>query len=151
MSMTDTPRRGRPPMQAAPIQNASAPVIQDSPRKAARKPFGAMNLKLAYSQREGFHRHWFNDTAGRVGQAQEAGYEHVIANGKPVSKVVGTAEGGGPLHALLMEIPEEWYNEDMAQQQAIIKEKEDSLKRGVSEGKEGEGQYVPKQGITISR
>jgi hypothetical protein len=28
-------------------------------------------------------------------------------------------------------------------------EKEAAMKRGVADGKEGEGQYVPKQGITI--
>jgi hypothetical protein len=130
--------------------NAPADPATDLPQRPARKPFGSMTLKLDYPQREGFHRHWFNDIPGRVGRAQEAGYEHVKdRDGKPVSRTVGTAEGGGALIAFLMEIPEEWYNQDMAAEQRIINDKEESMKRGVADGPEGEGQYVPKQGIKI--
>jgi hypothetical protein len=120
------------------------------PQRSARKPFGSMSFKLDYPQREGFHRHWFNDVPGRVSRALEAGYEHVKgSDSKNVSRNVGVAEGGGALTAFLMEIPEEWYHEDMAQEQQIINDKEAAMKRGVSDGHEGEGQYVPKQGISI--
>lgn len=132
--------------------NAPAAPATDLPQRPARKPFGSMSLKLDYPQREGFHRHWFNDIPGRVSRAQEAGYEHVKdRDGKPVSRTVGTAEGGGALTAFLMEIPEEWYQQDMAQEQRIIDDKEAAMRRGVSEGAEGEGQYVPRQGIKISQ
>src|SRR4051812_47316603 len=99
---------GRPP-------NPRAEETEAAPRvRPTRKPFGGVELKMAYPQREGFHRHWFNDVPGRVQRAQEAGYTNVTGNdGKPVSMVVGTAEGGGALVAFLMEIPEEWYKEDM--------------------------------------
>jgi hypothetical protein len=130
--------------------NATTAPATDLPQRPARKPFGSMSLKLDYPQREGFHRHWFNDIPGRIGRAQEAGYEHIKdRDGKPVSRIVGSAEGGGALTAFLMEIPEEWYRQDMAQEQQIIHDKESAMKRGVSEGQEGEGQYVPKQGISI--
>lgn len=137
-----------------PRNDAAAPVAPqaDLPQRPARKPFGSMSLKLEYPQREGFHRHWFNDIPGRVSRALEAGYEHVKGlDGAPVKRVVGSAEGGGALTAYLMEIPEEWYQQDMAQEQQIIDEKEAAMRRGVAEGKEGEGQYVPKQGISIRR
>ena len=49
----------------------------DLPQRPNRKPFGSMQLKLAHEIRPGFHGHWFNDTPGRIGRAQEAGYEHV--------------------------------------------------------------------------
>lgn len=138
---------GRPRTEA-PVPTVAA---EDNPRRAARKPFGSAEQKLAYPSREGFHRHWFNDVAGRIGRAQEAGYEHVKANGNNVSRVVGVAEGGGPLTAYLMELPEEWYKEDMAREQQQVDDKEASMQRGVADGKEGEGQYVPKQGISIRR
>jgi hypothetical protein len=154
--MTDTPidppRRGRPPMlRTEPIVSAPEVQADAGPRKSARKPFGAMTLKLAYPERKGFHRHWFNETTGRIQRAQEAGYEHVIANGKPMQKVVGTAEGGGPLNAFLMEIPQEWYDEDMAAQQREIDDKEKAIKRGELEGQDGDNRYVPAQGISIKR
>lgn len=120
----------------------------DRPNRPNRKPFGSFDLKLAYPDRQGFHRHWFNDTPGRIERAIEAGYTHVKNGEKPVSRIVGSAEGGGALHAFLMEIPEEWYKEDMAKEQALITEKEEMMMRGKGEG-EAEGQYVPKQGISI--
>lgn len=144
----NTERRGpgRPRNDA----NAPAAPATDLPQRPARKPFGSFSLKLDYPQREGFHRHWFNDIPGRVDRAKEAGYEHVKnLEGRPVSRTVGTAEGGGALTAFLMEIPEEWYQEDMAKEQQIIDDKEAAMKRGVADGPEGEGQYVPKQGIKI--
>jgi len=145
-------RRTRAYREQAATMNAPAAPATDLPQRPARKPFGSMSLKLDYPQREGFHRHWFNDIPGRVGRALEAGYEHVKGHdGKPVSRTVGTAEGGGALTAFLMEIPEEWYNQDMAQEQRVIDDKEAAMKRGVADGPEGEGQYVPKQGIKISQ
>lgn len=116
-----------------------------------RKPFGTMEQTMAYAKREGFHRHWFNDVRDRISRAQEAGYEHVTGkDGKNVQMVVGTAEGGGALHAFLMEIPQEWYDEDMRAQQKIVDEREAQIKRGDAERQAGDGRYVPSQGIKIS-
>jgi hypothetical protein len=137
---------GRPPN---PRPAEQQPQEQARPRPA-RKPFGALDQKLAYPDRLGYHRHWFNDVAGRVARAQEGGYEHVKdREGKNVTRIVGTAEGGGALNAFLMEIPEEWYQEDMAAQQSEIDAKEAIIKRGNFESKEGDGRYVPAQGISI--
>lgn len=120
------------------------------PKGAGRKPFGGVTQRLAYPQRPNYHRHWFNDVPGRIQRAEEAGYEHVLDNeGKKVSAIVGTAEGGGALHAYLMEIPQEWYDQDMAAQQAEIDKTEEAMKSGTFQGKEGDGRYVPKQGISI--
>lgn len=119
-------------------------------RRPARTPFGALDQKLAYPDRVGYHRHWFNAVAGRIDRALEAGYEHVKDNeGKNVNRVVGTAEGGGALHAFLMEIPQEWYEEDMAREQAAINEREASIKQGNTQGAEVERGYIPSQGISI--
>lgn len=133
----------------------TAPVIQPETSTAApvrtRKPFGALEQKLAYPQREGFHRHWFNDHPGRIARAIEAGYDHVKGDdGKNVCRIVGTAEGGGALNAYLMEIPEEWWRADMAEQARQVDEKENTMRRGALETQEGDGRYVPQQGIKIS-
>lgn len=135
---------GRPPKAETEV---SAPN-----RPSNRKPFGVMEQKLAYEQRSGFHRHWFNDAGNRIIRAEEAGYKHVLGKDeKPVSKVVGTAESGQPLTAFLMEIPEEWYQEDMAAQQQIVNEREDAMKRGKLDDQLGDKGYVPAQGISIKR
>lgn len=125
----------------APVESA-APVTA----RPARRPFGAHVQKLSYPPREGFHRHWFNDTPGRIQRAQEAGYTHVQStDGKNVSRVVGVAEAGGGLTAFLMEIPLDFYNEDQALKNAKRDEIDQQLKRGrigdVAPGKDGA--YLP--------
>lgn len=131
-------------------ENVAPDAISDARPRPNRKPFGALEQRLAYPQRDGFHRHWFNDIPGRVARAEEAGYSHVKdAEGKNVCRLVGTADGGAPLHAYLMEIPEEWFQEDMAEQQRIVAEKEQAMKRGELEMQPGDKRYVPGQGISI--
>ena len=150
---------GRPPKYheavtaQAPAEMPAAPVAEVStlPPRPNRKPFGALEQKLAYPSREGFHRHWFNDSPGRTARALEAGYEFVKGDdGKNVSRIVGTAEGGGPLSAYLMEIQEGWWKVDLADQQKQVNDKEDTMRRGELEMAPGENRYVPAQGIKIS-
>lgn len=147
---------GRPPKYHEVIAaEVSAPAVEAERaglgQRPARKPFGALEQKLNYPAREGFHRHWFNDAPGRVQRAQEAGYDHVKGDdGKNVSRIVGTAEGGGAMLGYLMEIPEEWYQADMAAQQEIVNAKEAAMRRGDLDKQEGDGRYVPKQGIKIN-
>jgi hypothetical protein len=145
---------GRPKYHEA--VTAQAPVVESPiealPERPVRKPFGAMEQKLNYPARPNYHRHWFNDIPGRVPRAIEAGYSHVKdKDDKNVCRVVGVAEGGGPLSAYLMEIPEEWFQEDMAVQQRDVDEKESAIKRGELEAKPGDNRYVPSQGIKITR
>ncbi len=99
-----------------------------------RKPFGSTDQKLAYPARPGYHRHWFNDEPGRIHAAEQAGYTYVNDyQGKVVSQVVGTTKGGGPQTGYLMEIPLEWYDEDMKRLQDGVNEKEKGIRRGAVE------------------
>ena len=139
----------RPPQFREPKAAAQAPQATEAgPARPNRKPFGSMQLKLAYDIRQGFHGHWFNDIPGRVDRAKEAGYEHVKdKQGNNVERIVGTAEGGGGLKAYLLEIPEEWYQADMKIEQDHVAEKEEMIRRGNLDAPE-QG-YVGQQGITI--
>lgn len=110
-------------------------------RRRNRKPFGSHSQKLAYPPRQGYHRHWFNDVPGRVERAKEAGYEHVLGDDKKsVKRPVGVKEGGGVLLAYLMEIPQQWYDDDMKAQQDLIDKQERALERGKPLETEGESQ-----------
>ncbi len=141
---------GRPPKYVTETQALPTDTVAPVRPAKIRKPFGTMEQTMAYPKREGFHRHWFNDVKDRIARAQEAGYEHVKnSEGKNVQMVVGTAEGGGPMHGFLMEIPEEWYKEDMAAQQKIVDDREATIKRGEAHRQAGDGRYIPSQGITI--
>lgn len=79
------------------------------------RPIGTMSQKLALPPKRGYHRHWFNDQAGRVADALASGWRHVRDEaGKPIKRVVGSGRDGGALLGYAMEIPETIFAEDMA-------------------------------------
>lgn len=129
--------------EVAPTLTALEPL----PARRARKPFGSHTQKLSYPKVPGMHLHWFSDKPGRIMQASEAGYDHVKRpDGSNVSLPVGVNDAGGAEMGFLMQIPEEWYQEDMAAQQVQIDQFENAIKRGQQDTSEGDGRYVPKNG-----
>lgn len=130
--------------------NAPTPNFTRRVSKETRRPFGSQSQKLAYEARAGYHRHWFNEIPGRIDDAITAGYTHVEdKDGKKVCRVVGVNQAGGSLTSYLMEIPEEWYQEDMARQQKAIDDMDDAIRRGKVEEQPGDNRYIPSQGIQI--
>lgn len=115
-------------------------------RRRERRPFGAMEQKLLWPNRPGYHRHWFNDEPGRLLRAKEAGYEPVLDDkGAPVCTVVGIGRGGHPLTAYLHEIPQEWFDEDMAAQEGVVMELKRQIERGDFQrpsGADGRARYA---------
>lgn len=136
-------------LPAATLQAVAEPQAVAADGGAAmprvRKPFGGLREKLDGTRREGFHRHWFNDTPGRIKAAKEAGYENVVDDdGKPMKQVVGVKEGGGELVAYRMEIPIHWYDEDQAAKDVRRDELDAQMRRGAHNGSPGQdGRYVP--------
>lgn len=97
--------------------------------RAFRKPLGAFSQKLALPKRPGYHRHWFNDVAGRIDEAEANGWAHVKGtDGKPISRCVGTGRDKGSLYAFAMEIPEVFWQEDQDARNQAAAEKIDALK-----------------------
>ena len=120
--------------------------------REARKPFGSHVQKLSYPERPGFHRHWFNNTPGRLESALAAGYTHVEdKEGRKVQRPVGVDDAGQVLLGFLMEIPEEWFQEDMAAQQKNVDEMVSAIRSGAVAGSPGQdGRYIPAtRGIKI--
>lgn len=120
--------------------------------KENRRPFGSQVQKLAYEARAGFHRHWFNNSPGRIDAALAAGYTAVEdKDGRKVQRIVGVNEAGDALLGFLMEIPEDWYQEDMARQQTEIDKTDSAIRQGAISGTPGvDGRYVPaSRGISI--
>lgn len=150
-------RRRLAPEDIASHEQVAPGVTADGmPRpKHKRRPFGSMEQKLQWPDREGFHRHWFNDDPGRLIRAEEAGYTKVNdEDGKPVQCVVGTARGGGPLIAYLHETPQEWFDEDMAAQEQVVMDLKRQIERGEFQkpgGADGAARYVSQSygGISI--
>ena len=131
---------------------------QERTGRKSRVPLGVSRIKLNASKREGYVRRWINDVPGRLNAAQQAGYEFVSDDplaastntGTRISQVVDKSTG---LTSYLMEIPEEFYEEDQAKKAEDLDKIDEELRRGdAAGGKVGrDGRYVPKQGIKISR
>ena len=117
-----------------------------------RQPFGALEQELAYAPRPGYRRYWFNDKPGRIRRALRAGYAHVIDpdTGDSVSRITDRVDGRGQ-SSYLMEIPIQWYQQDMAKQAAVLEQRLHDIRIGKQEAEHAEGRYIPQQGITIRR
>lgn len=97
--------------------------------RATRRPVGAFAQKLALPKRRGYHRHWFNDVAGRIDEAKANGWSHVgDAQGKPIARCVGTGRDKGAMFAFAMEIPEVFWLEDMDAKHRDAQAKVEGLK-----------------------
>lgn len=121
-----------------------------------RQPFGSYTQKLAFADRPHYHRHWFNDVDGRVLQAEAAGYDHVLEDGKPVSRVTGRLKEGGPQFSYLMEIPKVLHEEDMRDNLKRADDIEQDIRRGRAQEKDKTDQaqgknpfYIPTTGIDM--
>lgn len=148
-------RQSAPSQPAASSEGEGAESGEMRIRRQNRRPFGSNQQKLFYPQRPGFHRHWFNDEDGRIEDAKAAGYENVKEGDNPVRRVVGTAKAGGPLYGYLMEIPEEWWEEDMARNQEQVDRTEQAIGRGEmitgKSSEDGNAKFYPTaQGRSIS-
>ena len=139
------------PEPVAAAQEPAAPSVmagdvEDRPSRSERVPLGTMRLKLATEDRPGFVRRWFNEEGGRIQQAKAAGYTFVKdEKGLPRKTIVGTAKIGGGLTAYLMEVPEEYYLEDMAAKDSVARQFDKDIRRGAGPGTApgDDGRYVP--------
>ena len=128
---------------------------QAKPTRRKRVPLGAPVYKLDAPAREGYHRHWINDTPGRLAKAQQGDYTFVTDPddemnksdpGAKTSVIVGVHPDGSPMRAYLMEIPLEYYEEDQKAEQAQIDKFDAELRRGTVRGADAQDSgayYLP--------
>lgn len=142
----------------SPAREETRPETRDDAPRQRRTPLGTARQKLSYPPRPGYVRRWFNDTMNRIHDATQAGYEHVEedADGRRVklSRLVGTKEDGTPMAAYLMEIRQEFYEEDHAEKQRAVDEIDaQMMRRNDPDGVGGADQgrfYTPSDGRKMS-
>jgi len=110
-----------------------------------RVPLGTRNV-LTAPKRKGYVRRFVNDEKDRINQFEEAGYNIVhddVQVGDPnagqetqIGSITNKAVGAGT-RAVLMEIKEEWYQEDQKAKQDRISVGENDMKRKLNEKKAG--------------
>lgn len=141
-------------------------------RRPKRTPLGSLRLKMSVEGNfDGYHTHWINDVNTNLHEAQQAGYEFVERDeagqigdknltpgnqdlGSMVSRVVGTKSDGTPQHAYLMKLPQEFYEEDMAELEKRNSQIDEAIQSGTIGNQNVENSYFPnnaKSAAKISR
>lgn len=112
--------------------NVSSTKAEARPR---RKRLGQRNV-LKYHEIPGYRLRFVNDVEDRVEQMKELGYEPVqshellhdpdASEASQIGSIVSKSARGG-MKGVLMKIKEEWYEENQADKQAEVDEREKSL------------------------
>lgn len=87
---------------------------------------------------------WVNDEPGRVARFERGGYAKVDVGGSPV-----TEHAGGGQTAYLMAIDRHLYEEDQRAKLEPVRAVEAAIKSGRHEQQQGDGRYVPRDGIDV--
>jgi len=113
--------------------------------RPVRVPLGTRNV-LTAPKRAGYMRRFVNDEPGRIKQYEEAGYV-IVKEDIPVGdpKIGKELQPGSPVNvpvgagtnAVLMEIKEDWHNEDQKTKQDKILMSENDMKRKLNTRTEG--------------
>lgn len=148
-------RRGRPPRTtAAPAEsravahsgaeqsdNNAKPAVAPSVRRP-RGSVGGHGQKLGAPAKPGFVRRFVNDVGNRVAQLRDLGYtvadEPGVQTSDPgsvISRLAGTQEGGAPLKAILMETPNELYQQGRSE----MEEDNSRTDAAILGGRDGQG------------
>jgi hypothetical protein len=155
-------------MSKAPVQTpAPQPSRVEAETKERRRRGNTSetrNLKLHIPEDlkdPNFTYRFVNDKAtGRVQDMTENDdweVVHTLGRDKEVpvkARHVGTVENGQPLKAVLLRKPKKFHEEDKAAQAKAIKEREEALRRGVTDPAKGglsPTEYVPGGSNTIER
>ncbi len=141
--MTVRRRRGRPPSTPIALDKVIEPAVTGpkpadaAPKRRRRASVGGHALKLSAPAREGHKRRFVNDDGNRIAQMKELGYEFVSETGiktadpgSHVTRLVGTKANGEPLHAHLMETPDELYAQGVDEKEAANRQIDEAITAG---------------------
>jgi hypothetical protein len=129
-------RTGAPIPLSEVLETPPAPKAK-KPTRRRRSSVGGFVSKLDAPLREGETRRWVNDDGNRIAEVRELGYEFVSETGiqtadpgSRISRLVGTKANGEPLHAYLMETPDELYAQGLAEQEAANRKIDEAITAG---------------------
>ena len=118
---------------------------EETTKRPERVPLVSRNI-LTAPQRHGYVRRFVNNEPGRINGFKAAGYEIVqgdaqigdpkIGKGLLPGSAVAMPVGGGQ-NAVLMEIKQEYYDEDQKVKQDKITREENDMRQELNSGKNG--------------
>ena len=139
------PWSAKDPDSGKEVEGFALERVDAGARRQERIPIGQRN-RLTAPKRPGYVRRFVNTTPGRVQMFEDAGYQLVTdqtydpenpgvvkigdrtSGATPMGSAVVEDVGGGQ-QAVLMEIREDWYNEDQAKKARRLDEMEAQIKR----------------------
>lgn len=142
MENTAPRRRGRPPVDRdqivkAEIVTSETRAVEPAGRRRRRKALDGLAQKLAAPKIPGHTTRFVNDDGNRLAELQELGYEFVPSGtaakdgvGSRVSRLVGTKANGEPMHAYLMETPDELYAQGVDEREATVRQTDEAIRAG---------------------
>jgi len=87
---------------------------------------------------------WVNDEPGRIARFERGDYAKVTVNGSPVTEHAGNGQT-----AYLMAIDKDLYGQDQQTKLKPVREVEAAIRSGSLEQKQGDGRYIPRDGIDV--
>lgn len=101
---------------------------------------------LLANPKPGFHRRFVNDQGNNLDAKLRKGYSFVSEGDEPTTDIgaakshfAGTQKNGEPLLTYLMEIPDEFYDEDQQEKERRISDTEDSIRDASAGGDQALG------------
>lgn len=140
-------------MKCKPRQEMEKAQEEKPTRRQERVPFGAPRARLNKQRPDdGYHYRVFNDDwrkdPGRVARALKAGYE--VVDEPDSRQTVGTNEDGTEIKGVVMRIPKHLWQEDQKLKEEQRKIIDDQIHRGRHAAQQGDGRYVPSEGIRMT-
>lgn len=128
---------------------ATKPMMRDREEikkaRPKRTPLFEQRDQMTVESKPGFVRRWVNDLTNRIEKFRKAGWEIVddtdiqvgvdgvasnnVSLGSGARKNVGRTRGGENSQAVLMEIPQELYDEDQRAKQSKVTAQEEAIYR----------------------
>ena len=111
-------------------------------RQRKRKKGADLNqgLRLDAPKRNGFVRRWVTNNTARMNQIDQNDYEPVLDdNGEVMRRFSGTDENGNAEELILVETPQEWFDDAQVDKQASVVDPAD-----LPESQVADGEYTPK-------
>lgn len=132
-----------------------------APERRRRPSTGGFALKLDAPERPGYKRRFVNGDPARIQAMQELGYSFVTdpagegktrtdGKGTRITRHAGKLDSGAPYQAVLMETPDNLFEQGVAEKEAARKPFEDAIRRSQDTTGQVEGAYAPSTRSTIN-
>lgn len=136
------------------VSNTDMTEATPKSQRRRRSSAGALGLHLDAPQRDGYVRRWVNGDPLRIKRMEELGYTAVSepaaegnkrtdSLGTRITRHAGKQDNGEAYQTILMETPNDLYQEGIAEKEEGRRAFEDTIRRGLKTEDTPDGAYLP--------